>query len=63
MFSGLMVALGGICVGIGFVILGASAFATTYSPNYEGGFFVMLGIGAMFIGLSYVFARVPPRIR
>lgn len=63
MLSGVMVALGGLCIGVGLVILGFGAAAVTPSPNYAASFYAMLGVGAMFIGLSYVFARIPPRIR
>jgi len=63
MLSGLMVALGALCVGIGFVILGLGAVATTYSPNYAGAFYAMVGVGVIFLGLSWLFARMTPRMR
>ncbi len=63
MVSGLMIALGGLSIGIGFVLLGFSIFATAPSPDYVGGFYSLVGVGIAFIGLSWLFARISPRSR
>lgn len=63
LLSGILVAIGVLCIGVGLVILGSSVVATAYSPNYEAAFYILLGVGAMFIGLSFIFARIGPRIR
>ncbi len=63
MVSGLMIAVGGISIGIGFVVLGTSIFSTSGSPDYLAGFYTLVGIGIAFIGLSWLFARMSPRIK
>lgn len=63
MLSGVMIAIGALCIGIGFIVLGLEIVATTYSPNYEAAFYALLGVGIVFIGLSWPFARMTPRMR
>jgi hypothetical protein len=63
MLSGVMVAIGAFFVGIGFVVLGLGVVATTSSPDYGAAFYALLGVGIVFMGLSWPFARMGPRIR
>ena len=63
MLSGLMVALGGISIGLGFLVLAFSVTATSPSDDYAAAFYTLVGVGISFIGLSWLFARMTPRIR
>jgi hypothetical protein len=63
MISGLMVGLGSVFIGIGFVVLGMGAVATSDYSNYYAAFYSLFGTGVAFIGLSWVFARMTPRMR
>jgi hypothetical protein len=63
MISGLMVALGAVMIGIGFVVLAMGIAAQSSSVNYLAAFYALFGIGIAFIGLSWVFARMTPRLK
>ena len=63
LLSGVMVAIGAFFVGIGFVVLGLEVVATTPSADYGAAFYALLGVGIVFIGLSWPFARMGPRLR
>jgi len=63
MLSGLMVALGATSIGIGLIVLASSVVATTYSPDYLAAFYALNGVGIAFIGVSWLFARMTPRLR
>jgi hypothetical protein len=61
MISGVMVALGGIFIGIAFVLLGISALPQPGGIDYLAGFYGLIGVGIMFISVSWLFARMVPR--
>jgi hypothetical protein len=61
--SGFVVFAGALMIGIGFIILGLEAVATSGYDNYVGAFYACIGVGIALIGLSWAFARMAPRVK
>lgn len=63
MLSGVLVAVGSIIVGIGFVLLAFELNSPANYLRYLEGFYCCLGVGIMVVGSSWILARAGPRVR
>lgn len=65
MISGMMVGLGALCIGIGFIVMAMAVLAPSGSNtnHYLAAFYALVGVGIAFIGLSWFPARMAPRIK